>query len=241
MIVKSHNSLTMKLLAFVFLLHVASLSAQIMILPNDPNFSKLTKEERDSLQRGLMPKNLEATFKANVKRQRLQQDSVLKTVIGSPIRDFDAPDTEGIVHRPSAYRGRVWLVHCWHFWDYSLQNEIPYLNMLADSLRSDGVEVLSFVDVPMGNDEKTRLAATPLHFPLIPNARRFADELLGFYFRKPFVLIVDRQGIVRYFYDEEVIHGARFKDGNHRNELLDPPSSAPPFDFLEKIRVLLRE
>ena len=94
--------------------------------------SLLTYLERDSLKRGLVPFTLNQLFEKQQRDYLHKRDSILKKLDGSPVPDFEARDTAGLVHRPANYRGRVVLLHFWRFWDYSFLNEVPRLNEMIE-------------------------------------------------------------------------------------------------------------
>ena len=219
-----------------FLLCTYHLTAQPpSLIPNFP------KAERDSLQRGIASPQIMGKLKTVETRERLRRDSIIKNhILNTPIADFDARDTEGVMHRPAMYRGRVWLLHFWHFWDNSFQYEIPRLNAVADSLRGEGVEVLSFISYDLGENEKKYLADRPLYFPIVENAEKFGHDLFGAFIPHPFIAIIDKNGVCRYFYDGEKLH-LGFKFG-HRNELLEEnKKNQPTYDFMGKVKLLLKE
>ncbi|MBL7814095.1 MAG: TlpA family protein disulfide reductase [Saprospiraceae bacterium] len=213
------------------------------LLAQDFSFDRtlVSKEEMDSLRKGIASPYLKAKIEASFKRQQTHRDSFIQTrIINKPIPDFDARDTSGLIHRPSMYLGRVWVVHFWHFWDNSFQYEIPSLNNLIDSLHGEGVEVLSFLSYELGESERKYLQNQPIHFPLVENAYKFGNEFFGQFFPRPFLGIIDKKGICRYFYDGNKLH-LGFKYG-HRNELLEENKrNQPTYDFMEKVKILLKE
>ncbi len=130
--------------------------------------------ERDSAKNNLLTESTKkyiGIVKERFKINAIKHDSTLKALYLSPIPDFDAPDTSGFVHRPIQYRGRVLLLHFFQFWDYSFENEIPVLNTLIDKYQKDGFEILSFMDISIGESERRILREKPVHFPLVMNAR----------------------------------------------------------------------
>ena len=163
---------------------------------------RLTASEMDSLRKGIASSYLKERIESSFKAQQAKRDSFIQSnIINKPIPDFDARDTMGFLHRPSMYQGRVWLVHFWHFWDNSFQYEIPELNAVIDSLRGEGVEILSFMNYGLGESEKSYLLKKTIRFPIIENSEKFGNTIFGTYFPRPFVGIIDKKGICRYFYD----------------------------------------
>lgn len=220
---------------FLTLFLMSLLSAQTSF-----NFSDLTNAERDSLRKGIISPEMTAKFEKMRQIEKVKHDSIIQNkILNHPIADFDARDTMGLKHRPSMYLGRVWIIHVWDFWDNSLRYEIPPLNAVVDSLRGEGVEVLSFLNYRLGEGEKKYLKDYPVKFPMIENSEKFGNALLGGYFRRPYILIIDKKGICRYFYDNYKLQGEK---SGHRNELLEENKhNQPTYDFMEKVKSLLRE
>lgn len=159
--------------------------------------------QADSLRKRLIPfmfKHKVDNFKGLMAEKRQRRDSILKTLVQTPIPDFDAPDTLGIVHRPAHYRGRVLLLHFFNFWDSSFDNEIPVLNKLIEKYYGKGLEILSFMDIPITDSERKIMKAQPIHFPLIANARSFMDKFLPVQKSIPYLVLVDKTGHFRFFY-----------------------------------------
>ena len=212
-------------------------------LPAQPSSDavRLTASERDSLRKGIASSYLKEKIESSFRMQQARRDSFIEAnILNKPIPDFDAQDTMGLMHRPSMYKGRVWLIHFWSFWEHSFQYEIPQLNAIVDSLRGEGVEILSFMNYNLGESEKKYLAEKPIRFPIIENSEKFGNAIFGTYFPRPFIGIIDKKGICRYLYDGYKLH-LGFKYGN-RNELLEENRRIQPnYDFMEKIKSLLRE
>lgn len=190
-------------------------------------FKIVDKIEIDSLKKRLVPNRFKEYFKerfsldlVKVKIQKQKKDSILKTMVNAPIKDFDAPDTSGFVHRPRNYQGRVLILHFWNFWDQSFENEIPILNKMVEKYRKDGLEILSFIDIGMGKDEKEHLSKHPLNFTIIPNSRAFVSKILPLTHSIPAMILIDKQGLMRYFYIEHEMNSRKsdfYKDFNEPN------------------------
>ncbi len=226
----------MKRFTFIFFICLFSgLSAQ----PASP-LSFLTNAERDSLRKGIITPEMTVKFEKMKQIEKTKRDSFIQNkILNHPIADFDARDTMGLMHRPSMYQGRVWIVHFWHFWDYSFQYEIPELNAVVDSLRGEGVEILSFINYSLGESEKRYLHDHPIRFPIVENSDKFGNAFFGTFFTRPIVAIIDKKGICRYFYDNYNLQGVK---SGHRNELLEENKrNQPTYDFMEKVKSLLRE
>ncbi len=169
--------------------------------------------QADSLRKGLIPfmfKNKVDNFKGLMIEKRQRRDSTLKALVQTPIPDFDAPDTLGIVHRPAYYRGRVLLLHFFNFWDSSFDNEIPILNNLIEKYHGKGFEILSFMDIPITDSERKVMKEKPIHFPLIANARNFMDKFLPVQKSIPYLVLVDKAGHFRFFYLKNGYDSFRF-------------------------------
>ena len=205
------------------------------------NYSDFTKEEQDSLRKGIVTPDMLAKFQEGRRRDSVYRDSFIRTrIVNQPILDFDARDTAGVMHRPAMYRGRVWIIYLWEFWENPFQYEIPSLNAVVDSLRGEGVEVLSFMSYQLGESEKKYMLDRPIRFPIIENSEGFGNQLFGAFFPRPYIAIIDKRGVFRYFYDGQKLH-LGFKFG-HRNELLEEnKKNQPTYDFMEKVKLLLKE
>jgi peroxiredoxin len=146
------------------------------------------------------------------KKRKAQREYTIKALIGTPIPDFEAPDTLGLKHHPSHYLGRVLLLHFWNFWDASFENEIPILNRMVEKYRKDGLEILSFTDIKITASEEKILKRSPIDFPLIPNAGLFARRFLKIDTYTPYLVIVDKRGNFRHFFvNNELNWGNNFE------------------------------
>jgi thiol-disulfide isomerase/thioredoxin len=235
-----HKSLTMKYLIVIFsLFFLKKTSAQPprFVLPK--NFdSTLTQVEKDSFQRGLTPFAMQIQFEKFRLEYVQKRDSFLKKAEGMPVPNFEARDTAGLIHRPSQYRGRVLILHFWNFWEYSFQNEIPKLNAIAEKYRKDGVEILSFVDLTLGDSEKKTLEKTPINFPITDNAYKFSAEFLPVRLNRPFLIFVDKQGRMRFFMTEEKLNIVR---SNVNQKYVDGTKLREDYSLDDKILQLLKE
>ena len=203
-------------------------------------FKPQNSSEIDSLKKQLLPYRFKEKFsnKNAAERLRLQkhkQDSILKTLINAPLLDFDAPDTEEFIHRPKNYHGCVLILHFWNFWDFSFQNEIEILHKMLEKYRGDGLAVLSFMDIEFGKDEKEYLGKHPVNFTIIPNSRNFFTKLFHITHSIPSMVLIDKQGRIRYFYIDRELSDKKsdfYKTFNSENEGIG---------FEGKIISLLRE
>ncbi len=200
--------------------------------------STLTQVEKDSFKRGLIPYTLEVQFEKSRREYVQKRDSFLKKAEGMPVPNFEALDTAGLMHRPSQYRGRVLILHFWNFWDYSFKNEIPKLNEIAEKYRKDGVEILSFTDLTLGDSEKKVLEKTPIYFPLVENAYRFAIEFMPIRLTPPYLVFVDKQGRMRFFITQETLSIVR---SNVNENVINNTIKPVTYSLEDKILQLLKE
>jgi peroxiredoxin len=194
----------------------------------DMSFDILTTTDSlviDSIKRKICPYYI----LEKEKKRKAKRDLAIKAIINSPVPDFEAPDTIGFVHRPANYRGRVLILHFWNFWDDSFQQEIPILNSMIEKYRKDGLEILSFMDIKMGDSERNKLKKEPLDFALIPNAWQFSDQFLKISKTKPYMVLIDKNGLVRHLF---INHKWRWET--------DKKFDIAP-DFEEKVTLLLKE
>jgi peroxiredoxin len=179
----------------------------------------------DSIKRNICP----SVILEKEKKRKEKRDKTLKALINSPVPDFEAPDTMGFLHHPANYRGRVLILHFWNFWDFSFEKEIPFLNKLIEKHRKDGLEILSFMDIKIGDSERRKLSKESLDFTLIPNSWQFSNKFLGIDKSKPYIILIDKQGNIRHLF---INHKWSF-DINKNFEIAA--------DFEEKVAILLKE
>ena len=158
-----------------------------------------------------------------------KRNNLFSNMAGQPVPDFEAKDTEGYLQRAGMYKGRVLILHFWSFWGNSFDNEIPELNRLVATYQKDGLAVLSFTGVPLGEEEKKKLQENPIKFPLVENAYIFADAFFKTRLMRPCLVLVNKNGQMSYFYDGSMLPKNR-QDPN-------PPLN---FDFEDKIKALMK-
>ena len=158
-----------------------------------------------------------------------KRNSLYQNMTNKPVPDFKAIDTEGFKQSANAYRGRVLVLHFWSFWSNSFQDEIPELNRLIDKYSKDGLAVLSFTSLPLQSEEKQKIKENLLKFPLIEDAFMFADDFFQAKLMRPSMVIIDKNGLMRYFYDGQLIH-------KNRTNIEDKLT----FNFEEHIQNLLK-
>ncbi len=143
--------------------------------------------------------------------------------------DFEAKDTEGYKQRASLYRGRVLILHFWSFWSGSFDNEIPELNRLMAEFGKDGLAVLSFTGISLGDDEKRKLKENPLKSPLIENAYLFVDDFFKTKLMRPCIVIIDKNGLMSSFYE-----------GSMLPKSSQNPNAPADFDLEAQIKELIK-
>jgi hypothetical protein len=192
----------------------------------------LDKQEQDSLKKGIVPLKITHQMGLDAIRSHLRAEENtfkkdLENLKNAPIPDFDARDTEGVLHRPAQYFGRVWMLHFWNFWDSSFDNELPILNDLLKKYEHQGLQILSFVDLEIAENEKAKFTKSPISFPLIQNSRQFMHQFIKIRHSTPYLILVDKQGKMRLFYIQ--------------NELNTKKSAFYNGDFEGKIKELMSE
>jgi peroxiredoxin len=136
-----------------------------------------------------------------------KRDKTFKNMSNLPLPDFDAKDTEWYPLNTAQYRGRVLILHFWMFESNNLnfKQTIPELNRFVDKYQKDGLVVLSLTNIALGEHEKEVLKENPLNFPLIENAYEFANAYFKMQLMRPCFIIVDKNGMMRYFYDSNLV------------------------------------
>ena len=193
----------------------------------------ISKSTYDSLVNMPMPKDSVLARELQIKTINelyySKRNSLFQNMIYKPVPEFKAKDTEGYAQSVSSYHGRVLVLHFWSFWSNSFHDEIPELNRLMDKYSKDGLAVLSFTSLPIKDEEKLKLKENSLKFPLIEDAHKFPDDFFQMKLMRPCIVIVDKNGMMRYFYDGQLIH----KDRKNSEEKLI-------YDFEEHIKNLLK-
>ena len=200
--------------------------------------SLLTTAQRDSLKRNLIPHPYIVLMEKERREYAQKLKEFLKKTENTPVPNFEARDTSGFTHRPSNYQGHVWLIHFWRFWDYSFQNEIPRLNEIVEKYGKDGVKVLSFVDLTLGDAEKKYLERNPVYFPIVENAQKFSHAFLNFDLGMPYIVFVDKYGKIRYITTSNEMTSVR---SNVNEKAIDKQKKTAVYNFEERVLQLLKE
>ena len=200
--------------------------------------SLLTTAQRDSLKRNLIPHPYIVLMEKERREYAQKLKEFLKKTENTPVPNFEARDTSGFTHRPSNYQGHVWLIHFWRFWDYSFQNEIPRLNEIVEKYGKDGVKVLSFVDLTLGDAEKKYLERNPVYFPIVENAQKFSHAFLNFDLGMPYIVFVDKYGKIRYITTSNEMTSVR---SNVNEKAMDKQKKPITYNFEERVLQLLKE
>ena len=234
--------LTILFICFLYFNSIAS-AQELMVTPKGTylmrggrfNEEGLTEVEKDSLRQGKIPFAVSQRWEAEAKLQRQKRDSILQTYIGKPIPDFDAQDTEGFPQRPHMYAGRPMILHFWNFWDNSFRNEIPALNALFEKHQKNGVGLISFVNTKIGESEKEYIKNYPINFPIVENAFKFSREFLPVGMWMPYIVLVDRNGLIKHIYTPEKLEIIKSNINEKYTNV-----KLPTYDFEEKIEALLK-
>ena len=222
---------------FCFLAFSKTTAQPFFTLPHQID-SMYTVSERDSLKRGSIPYKMQILMEKERREYAQKLKDFLKKTENTPVPNFEARDTSGFTHRPSSYHGHVWLIHFWRFWDYSFQNEIPRLNEIVEKYGKDGVKVLSFVDLTLGDAEKKYLERNPVYFPIIENAQKFSHAFLNFDLGFPYVVFVDKYGKIRYITTSDDMTTVR---SNINEKVMDKQKKPVIYNFEERVLQLLKE
>jgi AhpC/TSA family len=196
----------------------------------------------DSIKQKLYPNELKDSIVnqwVKLEYKVKYRDSTVHALLNQPLPDFDARDTSGRIHRPMQYRRRVLLLHFFHFFGNSYADEIPILNELIGKYYGQGLEILSFTDIPFGKSEQEWLTRKPMNFPIIPNAKPFFDQYLPVRLGEPSIVLVDKIGNIR-----EIYHGDIFRITNQMNQTKEVEATkrrALTDEWAAKISALLKE
>ncbi len=192
----------------------------------------LSKQTHDSLQATIVG---DSSAIMTILRQKIDElycvkrNNLFSNLTGQYVPDFEARDTEGGMQRPGRYRGRVLVLHFWSFWGNSFENEIPELNRLLGIYEKEGLAVLSFTGITLGEDEKKKLQEHPIKFPLVDNAYIFADDFFKSKLIRPCLVFVNKEGKMVHFYDGWMLPKSR----HNLNPVLH-------FDLEDKVKALIK-
>ncbi len=117
--------------------------------------------------------------------------------IGSPAPLFRLMDLNGAVHSLSQYQGKVVFLNFWATWCGPCKVEMPAMEALYQSFRSQGMEILA-VSVDQQGAVVTRpfKEAMGLSFPILHDS----DYQVGLTYAArtlPMTYVIDRKGIIR--------------------------------------------
>jgi peroxiredoxin len=115
---------------------------------------------------------------------------------GAPAPDFVLKAASGKNYRLSEYRGQVVIVSFWASWCGECRSQLEGLTSLYDRYAGSGVEMLA-VSLDRELDQVTDTAdAIDLGFPALHDAGGAVGEEYDVD-RLPYVVLVDRDGVVR--------------------------------------------
>ena len=112
------------------------------------------------------------------------------------------------------------------------------MNEIVEKYGKDGVKVLSFVDLTLGDAEKKYLERNPVYFPIIENAQKFSHAFLNFDLGFPYVVFVDKYGKIRYFTTSDEMTSVR---SNVNEKVTDKQKKPVVYNFEERVLQLLKE
>lgn len=161
-----------------------------------------------------------------VERRSTQPVAYSRPAVNTPAPAFRLMDLEGTVHSLASYRGKVVFLNFWATWCGPCKVEMPAMEALYQTFRSQGMEILA-VSVDQQGTAVTRpfKEAMGLSFPILHDL----DYQVGLKYGArtlPMTYVIDRQGVIR-----QRVFGAR--DWNSQearkliSELLKEPFQAP--------------
>ena len=109
-----------------------------------------------------------------------------------PAPMFDTPDIQGRRQRLSDYKGSVVLVNIWATWCEPCRNEMPRLDKLYQSRKTNGFVVLGLSDEDIAT-QQAFLRRVPVTYPLLTmtsGVPAFYREIA----RYPAIFLIDREG-----------------------------------------------
>jgi peroxiredoxin len=135
--------------------------------------------------------------------------------INTPAPAFRLMDLEGAVHSLLEYQGKVVFLNFWATWCGPCKVEMPAMEALYQSFRSQGLEILA-VSVDQQGAAVTRpfKEAMGLSFPILHDS----DYQVGLIYGArtlPMTYMIDRQGLIR-----QRVFGARDWDSQEARKLM---------------------
>ena len=109
-----------------------------------------------------------------------------------PAPMFDTLDIQGKPQRLADYKGKVVLVNIWATWCEPCRTEMPQLDNLYRSRKSDGLVVLGISDEAIAQ-QQAYLNQVPITYPLLittPGVPAFYREIAKY----PTIFLIDRKG-----------------------------------------------
>jgi len=128
----------------------------------------------------------------------LARDKTTIITVGDRAPEFQLPALGGSPVSLSDYRGKVVMVHFWATWCPPCVEELPVLESLYQTLKSEGLEILAIsIDKGEGSIVSTFMKRYGLTFPVLLDPEASVSSSYGT-FKLPETYIVDRQGVVAY-------------------------------------------
>ncbi len=159
-------------------------------------------------------------------RQSAQEVAYSRPAINTPAPPFRLIDLEGAAHSLTDYRGKVVFLNFWATWCGPCKVEMPAMEALYQTFRSQGLEILA-VSVDQQGAAITRpfKEAMGLSFPILHDS----DYQVGLQYGArtlPMTYVIDRNGIIR-----QRVFGARDWNSSEArilmHRLLAEPYQAP--------------
>jgi peroxiredoxin len=119
-----------------------------------------------------------------------QEKNMAMHDVAAPL--FETPDISGTIERLSDQKGKVVLINLWATWCAPCRGEMPKLDQLYRTRKSQGFVVLGLSDEDVGTQNKF-LSEAPVSYPLLT----MTNGIQNFYrdiARYPAIFLVDRQG-----------------------------------------------
>ncbi len=124
--------------------------------------------------------------------------------IGSPAPDFAAPDTAGVIHRLSDYRGKCVILDFWASWCGDCRRETPALIALQKEFEDVKVNGADLQWIGFSFDDKDTawrgyLRANPMPWPQVSNLKRTHQDSTFINYKLhwiPAFLLIDAEGSV---------------------------------------------
>jgi thiol-disulfide isomerase/thioredoxin len=154
-------------------------------------------------------------------------DTVAQLGVGSPMPDLALKLLDGRDWRPSHERGRVLLIDFWASYCRPCLVSFPRYDALQRAHRKNGLTVVAVAEDDSREPVDAFVAARKLSFTVALDAEHLANEPPLNVETLPTVLVVDRQGVIRYRHEGLSEQGVEAVQRQVKR-LLGPSAAAPP-------------